>query len=194
MNMNHDEEIPDFLGGLGDMLPADVLKKVNELLEQLHQKDKDHQGSTVFIYAPGSQYVDKQFIFDKVTWKHPAPPDGHHAPPRGGEPPKRPFDDRTPLSALFWKSHHEELEKVLNTWLPYLAGETEEVLRLNDFQFDFSKTQPATVYLDLARLINHGALQTSMSVLAAYMFSHSNLSKSENALYVQLKRYKKICK
>ena len=59
--MNHNEEVPDFLGGLGDMLPADVLKKVNELLEQLHRKDKKHQGSPVFIYAPGSQYVDKQF-------------------------------------------------------------------------------------------------------------------------------------
>jgi len=59
--MNHNEEVPDFLGGLDDMLPADVLKKVNELLEQLHRKDKNHQGSTVFIYAPGSQYVDKQF-------------------------------------------------------------------------------------------------------------------------------------
>ena len=63
--MNHNEEVPDFLGGLGDMLPADVLKKVNELLEQLHRKDKDHQGSPVFIYAPGSQYVDKQFNFGK---------------------------------------------------------------------------------------------------------------------------------
>ena len=61
--MNHNEEVPDFLGGLGDMLPADVLKKVNELLEQLHRADKDHQGSPVFIYAPGSQYVDKQFNF-----------------------------------------------------------------------------------------------------------------------------------
>ena len=59
--MNHNEEVPDFLGGLGDLLPADVLKKVNELLEQLHRKDKGHQGSPVFIYAPGSQYVDKQF-------------------------------------------------------------------------------------------------------------------------------------
>ena len=38
------EEVPDNLGGLGDMLPADVLKMVNELLEQLHRKDKDHQG------------------------------------------------------------------------------------------------------------------------------------------------------
>ncbi len=33
---------------------------MNELLEQLHRKDKDHQGSPVFIYAPGSQYVDTQ--------------------------------------------------------------------------------------------------------------------------------------
>ena len=59
--MNHNEEVPDFLGGLGDMLPANVLKVLNELLEQQHRKDKNHQGSTVFIYAPGSQYVDKQF-------------------------------------------------------------------------------------------------------------------------------------
>ncbi len=66
------EEDPDFLGGLGDMLPADVLKKVNELLEQLHRKDKDHQGSPVFIYAPGSQYVDKQFNFGKEP--HPQTP------------------------------------------------------------------------------------------------------------------------
>ena len=69
--MNHNEEVQGFLGGLGDMLPANVLKKVNELLEQLHRKDKVHQGSTVFIYAPGSQYVDKQFNI----WKtHPGPP------------------------------------------------------------------------------------------------------------------------
>ena len=69
--MNHNEEVPDFLGGLGDMLPADVLKKVNELLEQLHRKDKDHQGSPVFIYAPGSQYVDKQFNIGREP--HPKP-------------------------------------------------------------------------------------------------------------------------
>ena len=52
-------EVPDNLGGLGDMLPADVLKMVNELLEQLHRKDKDHQGSTVInIYGKGSLHVD----------------------------------------------------------------------------------------------------------------------------------------
>ncbi len=30
--MNHNEEVPDNLGGLDDMQPADVLKKVKELL------------------------------------------------------------------------------------------------------------------------------------------------------------------
>ena len=59
--MNYKDKDPNNLGEFGDMLPADVLKVLNELLEQLHRKDKNYQGSTVFIYAPGSQYVDKQF-------------------------------------------------------------------------------------------------------------------------------------
>jgi len=68
--MNHNEEVLDFLGGLGDMLPAEVIKRLNELLEQLHSADKDHQGRPVFIYAPGSQYVDKQFnLGDKMSGK-----------------------------------------------------------------------------------------------------------------------------
>ena len=57
--MNHNEEVPDNLGGLGDLLPADVLKMVNELLEQLHRKDMDHQGCIVLnIYEKGSLHVD----------------------------------------------------------------------------------------------------------------------------------------
>ena len=40
VNMNQNEEVPDFLGGHGDLLPADVLKMVNELLEQLHRKER----------------------------------------------------------------------------------------------------------------------------------------------------------
>ena len=41
------------------MLPADVLKMVNELLEQLHRKEKDHQGGIVLnIYEKGSLHVD----------------------------------------------------------------------------------------------------------------------------------------
>ena len=75
--MNHNEEVPDFLGGLGDMLPADVLKKVNELLERVHRKDKDHQGCPVFVYAPGSQYVDhvdtQNFYGDACTKKKTLP-------------------------------------------------------------------------------------------------------------------------
>ena len=76
--MNNNEEVPDFLRGLGDMLPADVLKKMNELLEQLHRKDKDHQGSPVFIYAPGSQYVET--VQNQYLYPAPSP-----APYRGGE-------------------------------------------------------------------------------------------------------------
>ena len=59
--MYFNEEDPGNLGGLGNMLPADVLKKVNELLEQLHRKDKDHQGSTINLtyVAPGAQYVNR---------------------------------------------------------------------------------------------------------------------------------------
>ena len=90
MNMNHNEEVPDFLGGLGDMQPADVLKMVNELLELLHRKDKDHQGSPVFIYAPGSQYVDKQFIIgDRPPATNPVPVYGHLTPHGGRELEKR---------------------------------------------------------------------------------------------------------
>ena len=61
MIMNHNEEVPDFLGGLGDMLPVDVLKKVNELLEQLHRADKERQGSkiTIVTVAPSAQHVNQ---------------------------------------------------------------------------------------------------------------------------------------
>ena len=94
--MYHNEEVPDYLGGLGDMLPADVLKVVNELMEQLHRKDKDHQGSTVFIYAPGSQYVDKQFNFGKTL---PSPP----CVEREKEPSSLPEVLATDKAMILWK-------------------------------------------------------------------------------------------
>ena len=98
--MNQNEEVPDNLGGLGDLLPADVLKKVNELLEQLHRKGKDHQGSTVInIYAPGSQHVDNQYIFgDKVPGKFTAPD-------RDGE--SLPEALRTEKAMAFWQKAQE---------------------------------------------------------------------------------------
>ena len=70
--MNHNEEVPESLGGLGDMLPANVLKKLDELLELLHQKNHISQGSIVFnIYGKGSQHIDNQINIGKT---HPDPP------------------------------------------------------------------------------------------------------------------------
>ena len=67
-----DVEAPESLGGLGDMLPADVLKMLNELLEQAHRKDQNQQGSIVFnIYGKGSQHIDNQINIGKT---HPDPP------------------------------------------------------------------------------------------------------------------------
>ena len=190
--MNHNEEVPDFLGGLGDMLPADVLKKVNELLERVHRADKNHQGSPVFIYAPGSQYVDKQINIGETHTPETLPVPPCVGREKNTEKKEDIIKNETPLSALFRKNSHEQLQTVIEAWRPFLISETEDVMKLNEFKFDLSRIQPSTIYLDLAQLINQGGLQCSMSVLAAYMFTHSNLSRSENALYVQLKRYKKL--
>jgi hypothetical protein len=102
--MNHNEEVPDFLGGLGDMLPADVLKKVNELLEQLHRKDKDHQGShnTIVYVAPGAQYVgtiEKQYV-EPV---HSPLQRGPHPSPLRGERESLPDVLATPEAMALWE-------------------------------------------------------------------------------------------
>ena len=109
---------------------------------------------------------------------------------------QEPFDKKTPLSVLFRESSHEELKERIMSWRPYLAEKAlaEDELALTSFQFNFTKIRPVNVYMDLAHLINHDALCVPISVLAAYMFQHSNLSKSEKALYVQLKRYRSMCK
>lgn len=55
-------------GGLDDLLPAEVLKKLNELLEQLHKADFPIRGGIVLnYYEKGSQHIDTQInIGDKV--------------------------------------------------------------------------------------------------------------------------------
>ena len=105
------------------------------------------------------------------------------------------YHQDTPLSALFRVNHHEELRKRIESWRPYLIGDDPAIdaLSITDFQFDFTTIRPVCIYMDLAHLINHDALRPPMSILAAYMFRHSNLSRSKNALYVQLKRYRRIC-
>jgi len=57
MNVNG-EDLGE-LGGLGDVLPAELLKKLNEVLERLHQADHHHGGNIINIYAAGSQHVDR---------------------------------------------------------------------------------------------------------------------------------------
>ena len=71
--MNHNEEVPDFLGGLGDMLPAEVLKMLNELLEQQHRTGHPDNGSKIEIVyvASGAQHVENQINIGKTL---PSPP------------------------------------------------------------------------------------------------------------------------
>ena len=66
--MNYKNENPDYLGGLGDLLPAEILNKLNELLEQLHKADLPNRGGIVlYYYEKGSQHIDTQInIGDKV--------------------------------------------------------------------------------------------------------------------------------
>ena len=52
--MNHNGEVPGELGGLGDVLPAEVLKKLNELLERLHNAEHPNHGSSVVNYFQGA--------------------------------------------------------------------------------------------------------------------------------------------
>ena len=60
--MMYKDEDPDNLGGLGGMLPAEVLKMLNELLERLHQADFSNQGSKIEVVyvASGGQHVETQ--------------------------------------------------------------------------------------------------------------------------------------
>jgi len=213
-------EIPESLGGLGDLLPADVLKmvnffnepdeqsgtcsdsamarksrmKFNELLEQLHQKEKDHQGSTVInIYGKGSlhvDHVDNQYLYGdkwvKALQNKVVADDQPSADPV--------FEKDTPLSALFRDNFHDELRKVIESWRPYLIDDDANVdaMKMHSFHFDFSKVIATSIYIDLGRLLHTHALKDdNMSSLAQYLYRHSNLSNSQSTLYAQLRKYKK---
>ena len=198
--MNHNEEVPDFLGGLGDMLPAEVLKMLNELLERLHQlgnetmkESKNERKIVVNIYKPGSLHVDhvdnQNFYGDKwakaLQGKEPA---------ENLQPPDLSFDDSTPLSALFRKNHYEELRKVIDFWRPYLINDDQnmDALAMTRFEFDKDKIYSNKVYRDLCELDALGAL-VPMSQVARYLSAHSNLSRSYATLYQQLKYYRSEC-
>ena len=183
------DEVPDNLGGLGELLPAEVLKLVNELLEQQHRTDHPNNGSNVInVYAPGSQHVDTQINIGDVYSKPKKTPKDHNVSA------KELFDADTPLSALFRENHHEELRKIIESWRPYLIDDdpTTDALALTRFEFDFDKIIATHIYIDIGRLLyNHALKDDNMNLLAKYLFQHSNLSNSQSTLYVQLRKYKK---
>ena len=174
----------------------EIVALLNRLPEKLHQADRNNQGSTVInIYGKGSLHVDhvdnQNFYGDKWTERQKDKKEAKHNKTASGVP----FDGNTPLSALFRENHHDKLKAVIESWRPYLLNDDKarEALALTSFAFDMEKIRPVSIYMDLAHLINQDALRLPMSVLAAYMFQHSNMSRSHNALYVQLKRYRKMC-
>lgn len=90
--MNHNEEEPENLGGLGDLLPAEVLQKVNELLEQLHWTDHTNHGSKIEVVyvASGGQHVETQINIENPPKQPTTNPEKEQPTPipsqRGGEP------------------------------------------------------------------------------------------------------------
>ena len=173
----------------------EIVALLNRLLEKLHQADSNHQGSTVInIYGKGSLHVDhvdnQNFYGDKWTERQKDKKEAKHNKAASGAP----FDGNTPLSALFRENHHDKLKTVIESWQPYLVNDDKDTdaLARTSFVFDMEKIRPVSIYMDLVHLVNHDALRSPMSVLAAYMFQHSNMSQSQNALYVQLKRYRKM--
>lgn len=104
--MNNKEDKPDFLGGLSDLLPAEVLNKLNLLLELLHQAEGHIQGSTVInIFEPGSQYVervDKQYFYGDGQTRSVPPCVG-----RESEPGKLPEALSTEEAMRLWEKAQE---------------------------------------------------------------------------------------
>ena len=171
-------------------LSAEDLKELNHLLERLHQADYKLLGSIeINIYKPGSQHVDhvdNQYFYGDASSKPKKTPKEENASTTER------FSKDTPLSALFRKTRHEELRKVIESWRPYLINDDTNIdaLDMNRFEFDKERIYSNRVYYDLLDMDNLGALQVSLSQLARYLADHSNLSSSYATLYRQLKMYR----
>ena len=172
----------------------EALGLMNRLLEQLHQADGNNKCSIVFnIYEKGSMHIDRvdnQNFYGDTSHKPKKTPKGEDASPTER------FGKDTPLSALFRKTRHEELRKVVESWRPYLISDdtTVDALAMTHFEFDKKRIYSNRVYYDLLDLEALGALQVPLSQLASYLADHSNLSCSDTALYQQLKYYRQICR
>ena len=95
--MKNREDVPDNLGGLQGMLPAEVLKMLNELLERLHQADYTNQSSKIEVVyvASGGQHVETQINV--------APPDSSKERKKGVEQPVLPEALSTEEAMALWK-------------------------------------------------------------------------------------------
>ncbi len=171
----------------------DILALLNRLLEGLHQAGMTNFGShlSIVYVASGAQHVDT--VQNQYVGPHPSPLQrrGSMAAEKDT---KAPFDADTPLSALFRESHHEELRQIIESWRPFLVGDDSgiDALGLTHFEFDFEKVIATRIYIDIGRLLyDHALKDDNMSLLAKYLFQHSNLSNSQSTLYVQLRKYKK---
>ena len=100
------------------------------------------------------------------------------------------FSSDTPLSYLFRRTFYEDLRQVIDSWRPFLTDNDPSVDALQISQFHFNKKliTARQVYIDLISLKERGALRPSMKTLADYLFEHTNLSKSADALYQLLTR------
>ena len=99
----------------------------------------------------------------------------------------------TLLSDLFRRTFYEDLRQVINSWRPFLIDNDPSVDALQISRFDFNKKRITArrVYMDLISLIERGALRPSMQTLADYLFERTNLSKSADALYQLMARYRR---
>ena len=79
--MKYKDEDPDNLGGLGGMLPAEVLKLLNELLERMNWAGHTNQGSKIEVVyvASGGQHVET--VQKQIIASHP----NHSFTPRSAE-------------------------------------------------------------------------------------------------------------
>ena len=167
----------------------DLFRRLQERLQQADGENTKGSHNTIVYVATGATYVNNQH---NQTFQ--SDPPRKRESTTSGETASPSFDDDTPLSALFRENHHKELRQIIDSWRPYLIGDdlSIDALALSNFQFDFEKVIAAHIYIDIGRLLyDHALKDDNMSLLAKYLFQHSNLSNSESTLYAQLRKYKK---
>ena len=104
--MKQKEEAPGSLGGPSDMLSAEVLEKINGLLQQLQQAGCTNQGSKIEIVyvASGGQHVETQINIGTHPWPLPK---GRGVDTFKGEKPDLPESLTTEEAMALWQKAQE---------------------------------------------------------------------------------------